>query len=306
MMSARLPDMKSLFAESNREGPVVTDGAWGTQLQERGLEVGACPDGWNLTHPERVEEVARAYVEAGSQVILTNTFGANRFTLSRHGLQDKVAEINRAGVEISRRAAAGRARVFASVGPTGIMLMMGDVPPEEVQNAFEAQCQALAEAGADAIVLETFSDPAEILLAVAAAKRTGLPVVACMTFDSGKDHDRTLMGATPEQAAQKLTAAGVDCVGSNCGQGIEGFVKITARLKAATDRPIWIKANAGLPEIIDGRTTYAQTPEGFAAVIPSLIEAGAAFVGGCCGTTPEFIRAVKARIGQLNPGKGEG
>ncbi len=287
---------KSSLAELLGRGTVVTDGAWGTQLQERGLEVGACPDGWNLTRPEKVEEVARAYVEAGSQVILTNTFGANRFTLARHGLDGKVAEINRAGVEISRRAAAGQAKVFASVGPTGIMLMMGEVSPEEVQAAFEVQCQALAEAGADAIVLETFSDPAEILLAVAAAKKTGLPVVACMTFDSGKDHDRTLMGTTPEQAAQKLTAAGVDCVGSNCGQGIEGFVKIAPRLKAATDRPIWIKANAGLPQIVDGRTTYAQTPEGFAALVPALIESGVQFVGGCCGTTPEFIRAVKKKV----------
>jgi len=288
--------MHRLFEELTGTGPVVTDGAWGTQLQERGLEVGACPDAWNLSHPERVEKVPRAYVEAGSQIILTNTFGANRFTLARHNLVDKVAEINRAGVEISRRAAAGKARVFASVGPTGIMLMMGEVSPEEVQAAFEAQCQAIAEAGADAIVLETFSDPAEILLAVAAAKKTGLPVVACMTFDSGKDHDRTLMGTTPELAAQKLTAAGADCIGSNCGQGIEGFVKIAARLKAATDRPIWIKANAGLPEMIGGRAVYAQTPEKFAAVVPSLVAAGANFVGGCCGTTPEFIRAVKRKV----------
>ncbi len=285
--------MHPLLSELTAAGPVVTDGAWGTQLQERGLEVGACPDQWNLSHPERVEGVPRAYVEAGSQIILTNTFGANRFTLARHGLAGEVAEINRAGVEISRRAAAGKAKVFASVGPTGIMLMMGEVSPEEVQAAFEVQCRAIAEAGADAIVLETFSDPAEILLAVAAAKKTGLPVVACMTFDSGKDHDRTLMGTTPEQAAQKLAEAGADGIGSNCGQGIEGFVKIAARLKAATDRPVWIKANAGLPEMIDGRTVYAQTPEKFAAVVPSLLEAGASFVGGCCGTTPDFIRAVK-------------
>jgi 5-methyltetrahydrofolate--homocysteine methyltransferase len=284
--------MHELFSRLTAAGPVVTDGAWGTQFQERGLEVGACPDEWNLSHPERVEDVARAYVEAGSRVILTNTFGSNRFTLARHNLAEKMAEINRAGVEISRRAAAGRAKVFASVGPTGIMLMMGEVSPEEVQAAFEAQAQAIAEAGADAIVLETFSDPAEILLAVAAVKKAGLPVVACMTFDSGKDHDRTLMGTTPEQAAEKLTAAGADTIGSNCGQGIEGFVRIAARLKSATDRPIWIKANAGLPEMIGGRAVYAQTPAKFAAVVPALVQSGANFVGACCGTTPEFIRAV--------------
>jgi 5-methyltetrahydrofolate--homocysteine methyltransferase len=288
--------MHDLLSELTAAGPVVTDGAWGTQLQELGLELGACPDGWNLSHPERVEEVARAYVEAGSQIILTNTFGANRFCLARHGLAEKLVEINRTGVEISRRAAAGRAKVFASVGPTGVMLMMGEVSPEDVQAAFETQAKAIADAGADAIVLETFSDPAETVLAVAAAKKTGLAVVACMTFDSGKDHDRTLMGTTPEQAAQQLAEAGADCVGSNCGQGIEGFVKIAARLKAATDRPIWIKANAGLPEMIRGRAVYAQTAEKFAAAVPALVQAGASFVGGCCGTTSEFIRAIRKKV----------
>ncbi len=288
--------MHQLLSELTAVGPVVTDGAWGAQLQERGLELGACPDEWNLSRPERVEEVARAYVEAGSQIILTNTFGANRFALGRHGLAEKAAEINAAGVAISRRAAGGRAKVFASVGPTGIMLMMGEVSPEDVQTAFETQARAIADAGADGIVLETFSDPAEIVLAVAAAKKTGLAVVACMTFDSGKGHDRTLMGTTPEEAARKLTEAGADCVGSNCGQGIEGFVNIAARLKAATDRPIWIKANAGLPEIIRGRAVYAQTAEKFAAVVPALVEAGAAFIGGCCGTTPDFIRAIRKKV----------
>jgi len=285
--------MNALLAELAASGPVVTDGAWGTQLQERGLPIGACPDEWNLSHPDRVEEVARAYVEAGSRVILTNTFGANRLALARHGLADKAAAINRAGVEISRRAARAKAKVFASLGPTGIVLMMGEVQPAEVQAAFEEQARAMADAGADAMVLETFSDPAEIALAITAAKKTGLPVVACMTFDSGKDHDRTLMGTTPEQAAAVLAEAGADCLGSNCGQGIEGFVKIARRLRAASDRPIWIKANAGLPQMVDGRAVYAQTPEKFAALVPALVEAGASFVGGCCGTTPEFVRAVR-------------
>jgi len=288
--------MHGLIEQLTGAGVAVTDGAWGTQLQDRGLETGACPDGWNLQHPERVEEVARAYVEAGSDVILTNTFGANRFLLARHGLEEKTAEINRAGVEISRRAAGGRARVFASIGPSGIMLMMGDVSPEQLQEAFAEQARALAEAGADAIVVETMSDPAEARLAVAAAKETGLPVVGCMVFDSGKDHDRTMMGTTPEQAAEALTAAGADCIGSNCGQGIEGFVGICRRLRAATDRPIWIKANAGLPKVIGGRTVFSQTPEKFAASVPDLVQAGAAFIGGCCGTTPEFIKAVKEAL----------
>jgi methionine synthase I (cobalamin-dependent) len=277
--------------------PVVTDGAWGTQLQLRGLAPGTCPDLWNLTHPEWVEEVARAYVDAGSRIILTNTFGANRFVLQRYQAVEQLAAINRAGVEISRRAAAGRAKVFASMGPTGVMLMMGQVSAEELQAAFAEQVQVLARAGADGLVIETMSDPAEARLAVAAAKQSGLPVVACMVFDSGKDHDRTMMGTTPEQAVEVLTAAGADVVGSNCGQGIAGFVAICRRLHAAAGRPVWIKANAGLPEMVQGKALYAQTPQQFAEYLPELVQAGAGFLGGCCGTTPAFIQALCARVG---------
>jgi methionine synthase I (cobalamin-dependent) len=243
-----------------------------------------------------VEEVARAYVEAGSQVILTNTFGANRILLARHELAGKAKVINRAGVEISRRAAGTRARVFASMGPTGKMLFAGEVSEEEVAQAFEEQSRALAEAGADAIVMETMSDPGEAKLAVAAAAATGLPVVACMTFDSGRDHDRTMMGATVEEAAVALTAAGADVVGANCGQGAEGYVGISKRLRAATDRPLWMKPNAGLPVVSDGNVHYDTTPQAFARHAQSLVEAGASFIGGCCGTAPEFIRELAARL----------
>ncbi len=288
--------MNALIRQLTTHGPVVTDGAWGTELQALGLEVGASPDAWNVAHPDRVEEVARAYVEAGSRVILTNTFQATRFALARHGLEDKAAEINRAGAEISRRAAGGRARVFASVGPSGVVLMMGEASPDELREAFAEQAKALAEGGADAIVVETMSDPEEAKLAVAAANEIGLPVVASMAFDSGKDLDRTSFGTTPEQAAELLAEAGADCVGSNCGQGIEGFVAICRRLKAATDRPIWIKANAGLPRVIDGNTVWDQTPEQFASYVRALVEAGASFLGGCCGTSPEFIRAMKEKL----------
>jgi 5-methyltetrahydrofolate--homocysteine methyltransferase len=278
-------------------GPLATDGAWGTQLQEQGLPVGACPDAWNLTQPERVEEVARAYVEAGSRVILTNTFGANRFGLARQGLADKVAEINRAGVEVSRRAASDHdTKVFASMGPSGLVLMMGQVSEADLKAAFAEQAHALADAGADGLVIETMSDPAEAALAVAAAHETGLPVVACMTFGSGTKQDRTMMGTTPEQAAEQLAAAGADVIGSNCGHGIASMIEVCRRLHAATDRPIWIKANAGLPEMIDGAVVYRQTPAEFAAYVPQLLAAGAMFIGGCCGTTPEFIRAVVEEI----------
>ncbi len=286
------PTIEKLIAQ----GTTVTDGAWGTQLQQRGLPIGACPDAWNLAEPAKVEEVARAYVDAGSRIILTNTFGANRFVLARHGLSEKVAEINRAGVGISLRAAADRAMVFASVGPTGVMLMMGEVSEEALKGAFAEQVAAIAQAGAHGIVIETMSDPTEAALAVAAAKETGLPVVACLTFDSGAKRDRTMMGTTPEQAAEKLTAAGADVIGSNCGHGIAGMVDVCRRLRASTDRPIWIKGNAGLPENVDGQTVYKQTPDEFAGFVPELVETGAAFLGGCCGTTPDFIRAVVKKL----------
>jgi methionine synthase I (cobalamin-dependent) len=193
-------------------GPAVTDGATGTQLQQRGLPIGACPDVWNLAQPEKVEDVSRCYVEAGSRVILANTFGANRFVLARHGLAQRVAEVNRAGVEISRRAAGDCPNfrlsengtvpfdaplVFASVGPSGLMLMMGQVSEDDLKAAYAEQAQALAAAGADGIAIETMSDVAETALATAAAHATGLPVVACMTFGAGAKKDRTMMGVTP-------------------------------------------------------------------------------------------------------------
>ncbi len=285
--------MQGLIDKLTAAGTVVSDGAWGTQFQAMGLETGACPDAWNLSQPEKVKQVAAAYVEAGSDVILTNTFGANRFILGRHGLDGKVAEIAAAGVKISLAAAHGRAKVFASLGPSGVMLMMGDVSSEQLKQAFQQQAQAMADAGADAIVVETMSDMAEARLAVEAAKSTGLPVVACLVFDCGADMDRTMMGNTPEQVAAELTDAGADVIGSNCGQTSAELLPICKRLKESTSCPIWIKANAGQPQLIDGQTVYKQAPEEFAAHVPALVEAGASFVGGCCGTTPAFIAAMK-------------
>jgi methionine synthase I (cobalamin-dependent) len=176
------------------------------------------------------------------------------------------------------------------------MLMMGEVGEDELQAVFAEQAAAIAAAGADGIVVETMTDPAEAKLAVAAARQTGLPVVACMCFDSGPHHDRTMMGTTPEQAAEILAAAGADAVGANCGQGIEGFAEICRRMKAAAGLPVWIKANAGLPEIEDGQAVYRQTPQQFAEFLPALIDAGASFVGGCCGTSPAFIQAVREKL----------
>jgi len=282
----------NLVEELAAAGVVITDGAWGTQMQARGLPPGACPDEWNLRHPERVEEVARAYVEAGSRVILTNTFRANRLTLAAYGLGEQAAEISRRGAQISRSAAAGRARVFASIGPTGKLLMTGETSIEELREVYAEQARALAEGGAEALLVETMSDLAEAKAALAAAKETGLPVVVSMVFDTGKNRNRTMMGATPEQVARELTEAGADAVGANCGSGIAAYVPVCRRLRAATHVPLWIKPNAGLPELIEGRTVWRTTPEEFAAQAPALVEAGACFLGGCCGTSPEFIRAL--------------
>jgi 5-methyltetrahydrofolate--homocysteine methyltransferase len=290
------PLLQQLLAQ----GPALTDGAWGTQLQARGLAAGEFPDLWNLMRPEQVGEVARAYVEAGSRVILTNTFGANRLRLAETGFADRVAAVNEAGARLSREAAGNSASVFASMGPTGRMLMAGEASPEEISAAFREQAAALARGGADALVVETMSDLGEAKLAVAAAKETGLPVVACMVFDSGKEKDRTMMGTSPEEAAAGLVAAGADVIGANCGQGIAGFVKICARLKsAAAGRPVWIKPNAGLPELRNGKPFYATTPEQFAGFVPALLEAGASFIGGCCGTSPEFIRAIRQALDKI-------
>lgn len=282
------------------QGIVLTDGAWGTQLQARGLRPGELPDLWNLSQPDKVREVAAAYVAAGSQVILTNTFGGNRFRLAEGGCADRLKAINESGARLSREAAGERALVFASIGPSGKMLMAGDVTEEELLAAFTEQAVALAAGGAQGLVVETMADPVEAVLAIRAAKTTGLPVVGSMVFDSGKDKDRTMMGATPEQAAAALAEAGADVIGSNCGQGIAGFVKICARLKAASGgRPVWIKANAGLPKVVAGQISYETSAGEFASYIPALIEAGATFVGGCCGTSPEFIRAVRQKLDSL-------
>jgi methionine synthase I (cobalamin-dependent) len=291
------PTLESLLARR----PVVIDGALGTELQARGLTSGDLPDAWNLTHPERVAEVAKAYVAAGSAVILTNTFGANRLRMAGHALAAEVAAVNRAGVEIARQAAAGRARVFASLGPSGKMLLSGEVTTEELRAAFEEQAQVLVAAGADGIAIETMSDLEEAKAALAPAKATGLPVVVCLVFDAGRDKDRTMMGLTPEQVARELTEAGADVVGANCGVGIERYLPVCRRLRAATDRPIWIKANAGLPTLSAGVVTYAATPSSFADQVPELIAAGADFIGGCCGTTPAFISAIVERMARPQP-----
>lgn len=277
----------------------VSDGAWGTELDKLGCPPGFCRESWNVSNPECVAKVAFSYVEAGAQIILTNTFGANRFVLSGHGFEDQVAAFNREGARISKQAAGGRAAVFGSIGPSGKMVMMSEVQEDELFEAFGHQAAALAEGGADALVVETMTELAEARAAVRAAKTTGLLVVACMTYDSGKDRTCTMMGVTPQQAVEGLIEAGADIVGCNCGIGIDNYVKVTALLREATDRPIWVKANAGLPEIEEGKVVYRMKPEEYAEKTLELIRSGANIVGGCCGTSPVFIAAIRKAVAGL-------
>jgi len=277
---------------------VLTDGAWGTQLQLKGLKTGENPDSLCLSDPEIVESVAQSYVNAGSNVILTNTFGANRFVLSKFGLADKVKEINRAAVTISKKAAADKALVFASIGPSGQLLMNNEALKNELKKAFAEQAAAIASAKADAIIIETMSNLKEAVLAIEAAKETALPVVACMVFDAGRDKDRTIMGDTIENVVQTFTGLGVDVIGSNCGHGILGFIPICKRMRSLTGLPLWMKANAGLPVLEHGKSVYKADKADFAAAAIELIGAGANFVGGCCGTTPEFISELSARLNE--------
>jgi methionine synthase I (cobalamin-dependent) len=288
--------MKKIIQDLLSKRPVLIDGSWGTQLQELGLESNECPDSWNLTHPDLVEKVAKSYVNAGSRIILTNTFRSNRIALQGFGLGDKVKEINVAGVRISKLAASHLALVFASVGPTGKMLMTGEITESEMLDIFTEQMDAIREAGADGIAIETMSDLTEAKIALEAAKHTELPVMVSMVYDSGKDKDRTMMGDTPENIAQDLTISGADIIGTNCGQGIDGFVSICKRLKASTNLPVWIKPNAGLPELKNGKVIYKTTANEFSKHIPALIDAGVDFIGGCCGTSPYFIEVIKQKL----------
>lgn len=274
-------------------GPLITDGAWGTQMQQRGLEPGVCPDYWNLDHPELVEAVARLYVEAGSEIILTNTFRANPVSLEGASAE-KVREVNIAGVGISRRAAGARVKVVASMGPTGKMMMTGEIDEAGIERAFAMQSAALAEARPDALLLETFSDLDEASIALRASLATGLSVVVSFAFDSGKNKDRTMMGVTPEQVAKRMSAEGASAIGANCGAGPESFASVGVRFRDACDLPIWLKPNAGLPVVEDGRISYSMSAEPFAAHLAGLLDAGACFIGGCCGTSPEFISALVA------------
>jgi len=275
---------------------LISDGAWGTELAKLGLAPGQAPELWNAENPDAVGRVVRGYLNAGADIVLTNSFGGTRWKLERRGLADRTAELNRKAAEISKLDAAGRALVFASVGPTGeFMSPLGTRTEEEFVACFTEQIEALLAGGADGIVLETFTDLGEIGAALEAARTAGAEtVVASMTFDKVPAGYATMMGVRPEQAAAALTEAGADIVGSNCGCGIDNMIEVAALLRSATDLPLWVKSNAGQPELVDGETVFRETPEQMASKVPALLDAGANIIGGCCGTTPEHIRQLGA------------
>jgi 5-methyltetrahydrofolate--homocysteine methyltransferase len=274
---------------------LVSDGAWGTFLQQKGLKIGECPEEWNLTHPDEVLDIARSYIEAGADMIETNSFGGTRFKLEKFGLAEQVFELNKAAAEISRKAA-GDKFVLGSVGPTGKILMMGDVTEEELYEAFKEQAKGLEAGGADAIMIETMSDLDEARIAIQAAKEnTGCEVFCTMTFEKTVTGEfRSMMGVSPTEMVQTLIDAGAELIGANCGNGIAGMVGIVEEIrKANPDIPILVHANAGMPVYQDGETVFPEKPDEMAALVSKIVAAGANVIGGCCGTTPEHIRKIR-------------
>lgn len=287
--------MKNML-ERLRDGEIlIGDGAMGTMLMERGLKGGECPESLNLTNTELLEEIAGLYLDAGADIIQTNTFGGSPLKLASYSLEDKASLINRNGVSAVKKAVEGRAYVSASCGPCGkILKPYGDTDPVDIYKSFEVQMQAFAESECDVICIETMMDLKELLLALSAAKQMapGIPVMTTMTFDATPKGFYTIMGDTIEKAARVLEEAGADVVGSNCGNGIENMVKIACEFKKCTTLPVIIQSNAGLPLFEDGNLVYPETPEFMAEKARELVNAGVSIIGGCCGTTPEHIRAI--------------
>jgi methionine synthase I (cobalamin-dependent)/5,10-methylenetetrahydrofolate reductase len=291
---------KDFFDLLHNPQPILADGAMGTLLHERGVDFKQCFDQLNLTNPTLVAGIHRDYIVAGAQIILTNTFGANRFKLARHGLENKLVEINTAGVKLARKVVAASlktVRIGADVGPLGVRLApFGRVEPEEARAAYHEQIEALIKAGADLLVIETQTDLYEIREAISAAREISaeIPIIASMTFTRD---DRTLLGDNPGKVAKALNAYGADVVGINCSGGPNQLIRILKEMREALPQgQYWVKPNAGWPEQVSGRVFYPASPEYFGDYAISFWQSGARIIGGCCGTTPAHIEAMRKAI----------
>lgn len=292
--------MTSLL-ETIRERRLLCDGAMGTQLQLAGLEPGGCGEVWNLTHPERIVAIQRAYVEAGSDCLTTNTFGGCRITLARHGKADDVTAINRAAAEVAREAFGGKPGfVIGDIGPFGgLMEPYGDVAEADVRTAFREQAEALLAGGADALIVETQTSLEELKVGLEEARAAGCDcVIGSMAFDVGATLDdiHTVFGVNPAAAAEFIAAHGGHIVALNCGTGMDmaAAAKALEQFAAHSDLPLMAQPNAGQPEIVDMQVVYKQSPEDMAAGVPDVLAAGARIIGGCCGSTPDHIRRMRA------------
>jgi 5-methyltetrahydrofolate--homocysteine methyltransferase len=291
--------MEDLLTRLQRRETIVADGAWGSQLMARGLQPGACPELTHLEQPEVVAEIAERYMDAGAEIVTTNTFGGSPLKLAPYGLDSRTEEINRRAVTIVREVVGGLAWVSGSMGPSGTILKpYGDTDEATVYESFQRQSQALAESGADLICVETMTDLREASLAVKAAKAVApeLPVMATMTFDRIPRGFFTIMGVSVERAAAGLAEAGAAVIGSNCGRGSDDMIEIARELKERSPLPILIQPNAGLPEMRGGKLVWPESPEHVAERASILADLGVAIIGGCCGTTPEHIRAIRERL----------
>lgn len=291
--------MKSLLEALKNGKVLVSDGAWGTLLHQRGLQPGECPELWNVTHHDDVYAIAQNYIDVGADIILTNSFGGSPSKLEHYGLQSRTAELNEAAAQISREAAGENHFVLGSVGPTGVMLLMGMVSEQTLYEGFSIQAEALKKGGVDAICVETMSAIDEACIAIRAAKEsTNLEVVCTFTFEKTlSDEFRTMMGVSPHEMVHAVKDAGADIIGANCGNGFDQMIEIVREIrKVDHSTPVLVHANAGKPIYGNGRTIFPETPEIMAAKVHELINCGANIIGGCCGTTPAHIEALAREI----------